>query len=621
MFRRCAIYLLLSSGLEVAAIPAPTGPEKTTTEGPTPITSVATSDGHPVTGVFTPTSISISGLAPPITKAMTITTTESNGETIAVAIAAGAGVVGAGALAAWLFKPAPGIPPAPTKPPSYPTSDQNMPQSTDMPMMTTTTTMEPPAACPFTKVDAKRDFQQIQLPAPWTATIPSQTVSSKIAKCTQQGSNNELLRGTDPGYIKALAEVFCKEDLSKDQRKTIGQNNLFGGRYKDSPLDGIRVLFNFKFGLKNDACPKNCVDAYNNMVDTCQYNSRVLYGGASLEQGCGTYDFMIDAEPLTEKTCKGPDINGIFLDYEYRDAALEDIKNFCKAQDGHVVKKGDESTWIKETAFTAVYADKCEGSGEYKITEKYCRQYLEQVVDECDTDTVLYKHGGTVTDIDNCGAFSFHPIGYDAFFCYPANKGILPTPGVTPITRKIAEDAIEQFCSREGEATTLYPDFKPTGFVQDTCVEKGYADCSYRFTEDGKRDKKGGIRVALNASFFNIPAGAYCGEKREYSITRDRCKRMLRKLISDEPGMCVGQDPNKLELGSFLESGDKGCVLWTMSAIKLPTYFLMVLGSYLLFRLGWGVFTFNDVPDAYKSLQAEITTATTELRAMKVDVD
>lgn len=49
----------------------------------------------------------------------------------------------------------------------------------------------------------------------------------------------------------------------------------------------------------------------------------------------------------------------------------------------------------------------------------------------------------------------------------------------------------------------------------------------------------------------------------------NRCKRMLRKLISDEPGMCVGQDPNKLELGSFLESGDKGCVLWTMSAIKV----------------------------------------------------
>lgn len=47
----------------------------------------------------------------------------------------------------------------------------------------------------------------------------------------------------------------------------------------------------------------------------------------------------------------------------------------------------------------------------------------------------------------------------------------------------------------------------------------------------------------------------------------------------------------------------------------------MVLGSYLLFRLGWGVFTFNDVPDAYKSLQAEINQATTELRAMNVDID
>jgi dolichyl-phosphate mannosyltransferase polypeptide 3 len=47
----------------------------------------------------------------------------------------------------------------------------------------------------------------------------------------------------------------------------------------------------------------------------------------------------------------------------------------------------------------------------------------------------------------------------------------------------------------------------------------------------------------------------------------------------------------------------------------------MVIASYLLFRLGWGVFTFNDVPDAHRSLQAEIATAKKELRAMKVDVD
>ncbi|EEP77767.1 predicted protein [Uncinocarpus reesii 1704] len=53
----------------------------------------------------------------------------------------------------------------------------------------------------------------------------------------------------------------------------------------------------------------------------------------------------------------------------------------------------------------------------------------------------------------------------------------------------------------------------------------------------------------------------------------------------------------------------------------LPAYAIMALGSYLLFRLGWGVFSFNDVPHAHKSLQEEIVTARNQLRAAKVDVD
>ncbi|EER28342.1 hypothetical protein CPC735_062150 [Coccidioides posadasii C735 delta SOWgp] len=53
----------------------------------------------------------------------------------------------------------------------------------------------------------------------------------------------------------------------------------------------------------------------------------------------------------------------------------------------------------------------------------------------------------------------------------------------------------------------------------------------------------------------------------------------------------------------------------------LPAYTIMAFGSYLLFRLGWGMFTFNDVPAAHKSLQAEITTAKAQLRAAKVQVD
>jgi dolichyl-phosphate mannosyltransferase polypeptide 3 len=41
----------------------------------------------------------------------------------------------------------------------------------------------------------------------------------------------------------------------------------------------------------------------------------------------------------------------------------------------------------------------------------------------------------------------------------------------------------------------------------------------------------------------------------------------------------------------------------------------------LLFRLGWGVFTFNDVPAAHKELMEEIELAKVDLRKLGVDVD
>ncbi|EOD46950.1 hypothetical protein GTA08_BOTSDO05632 [Neofusicoccum parvum] len=53
----------------------------------------------------------------------------------------------------------------------------------------------------------------------------------------------------------------------------------------------------------------------------------------------------------------------------------------------------------------------------------------------------------------------------------------------------------------------------------------------------------------------------------------------------------------------------------------LPFWALVSFGAYLLFKLGWGVFTFNDVPQAHKELMAEIDQARTELRTKGVDVD
>ncbi|KAK0616751.1 dolichol phosphate mannosyltransferase-like protein subunit 3 [Immersiella caudata] len=53
----------------------------------------------------------------------------------------------------------------------------------------------------------------------------------------------------------------------------------------------------------------------------------------------------------------------------------------------------------------------------------------------------------------------------------------------------------------------------------------------------------------------------------------------------------------------------------------LPFWFLVSFGAWLLFRLGWGMFTFRDTPDAYAELMDEIKQAKADLRTKGVDVD
>lgn len=47
----------------------------------------------------------------------------------------------------------------------------------------------------------------------------------------------------------------------------------------------------------------------------------------------------------------------------------------------------------------------------------------------------------------------------------------------------------------------------------------------------------------------------------------------------------------------------------------------MSFGAYLLFKLGYGVFTFNDVPEAHQELMGQIEQARKELKAKGVEVD
>jgi len=53
----------------------------------------------------------------------------------------------------------------------------------------------------------------------------------------------------------------------------------------------------------------------------------------------------------------------------------------------------------------------------------------------------------------------------------------------------------------------------------------------------------------------------------------------------------------------------------------LPFWALVTFGAYLLFKLGYGVFTFNDVPEAHKELMAEIEIARADLKSKGVSVD
>ncbi|EJC98648.1 uncharacterized protein FOMMEDRAFT_149041 [Fomitiporia mediterranea MF3/22] len=53
----------------------------------------------------------------------------------------------------------------------------------------------------------------------------------------------------------------------------------------------------------------------------------------------------------------------------------------------------------------------------------------------------------------------------------------------------------------------------------------------------------------------------------------------------------------------------------------LPWWLLVAFGAYSLSSLGWGLYTFNDVPEAYEELIKEIAQAKNDLRSKGVDVD
>ncbi|KIM82181.1 hypothetical protein PILCRDRAFT_70880 [Piloderma croceum F 1598] len=53
----------------------------------------------------------------------------------------------------------------------------------------------------------------------------------------------------------------------------------------------------------------------------------------------------------------------------------------------------------------------------------------------------------------------------------------------------------------------------------------------------------------------------------------------------------------------------------------IPWWALVTFGSYALWSMGWGLWTFRDCPDAFEELMGEIAEAKNDLRAKGVTVD
>jgi len=78
---------------------------------------------------------------------------------------------------------------------------------------------------------------------------------------------------------------------------------------------------------------------------------------------------------------------------------------------------------------------------------------------------------------------------------------------------------------------------------------------------------------------------------------------------------------SSLYLSLYLQLVPLPSLIQTEIIPVLPFWALVTFGSYLLFKLGYGVLTFNDVPAAHAELMKEIDMARADLRTKGVDVD
>ncbi|KAI4126663.1 MAG: hypothetical protein LQ347_004878 [Umbilicaria vellea] len=77
----------------------------------------------------------------------------------------------------------------------------------------------------------------------------------------------------------------------------------------------------------------------------------------------------------------------------------------------------------------------------------------------------------------------------------------------------------------------------------------------------------------------------------------------------------------QLYLALYLQLVPLGAKVQDQIVPVLPFWSVVSFGAYLLFKLGWGVYTFNDVPEAHAELMKEIEIARKELKSKGVEVD
>ncbi|SPO07489.1 probable dolichyl-phosphate mannosyltransferase polypeptide 3 [Cephalotrichum gorgonifer] len=78
---------------------------------------------------------------------------------------------------------------------------------------------------------------------------------------------------------------------------------------------------------------------------------------------------------------------------------------------------------------------------------------------------------------------------------------------------------------------------------------------------------------------------------------------------------------SSIYLALYLNLVPLPAIIQTEIVPVLPFWVLVTFGAYLLFKLGYGVMTFNDVPKAHEELMAEIELAKKDLRARGVSID